>query len=36
MALREHLQAAQSEGLGEESARIGHRGAQNKRFGHTC
>ena len=29
MALREHLQEAERKGLGEESTRIGQRGAQN-------
>ena len=36
MALREHLPAAEREGLGEESTLIGHSGAQNMRFGHAC
>ena len=36
MALREHLREAERKGLGEESTRIGHRGAQNKIFGLDC
>ena len=36
MALREHLREAEREGLGEESTRIDHGGAQNKIFGHAC
>ena len=36
MALRKHLREAERKGLGEESARIGHRGAQYLRFRHAC
>ena len=36
MALREHLREAERKGFGEESAQIGHRGAQYMRFRHAC
>ena len=35
MALREHLREAERKGHGEESARIGHSGAQYVRFRHA-
>ena len=35
MVLREYLREAERKGLGEESTRVGHRGAQKKIFSHA-